>query len=116
MYQQSSWLIQGKSRAYFTNFETLVHKYNIERTEIYNMDETGTSSVQKSVQILAPKCEKLEGWVTSSERGRNITVMCCMSASNSCISPMFIYTRSRMSPLLERVGPAGSLCRCSHNG
>ncbi|KAG8264800.1 hypothetical protein J6590_108315 [Homalodisca vitripennis] len=29
---------------------------------------------------------------------------------------MFIYPRRRMSPLLERGGPAGSVYTCSHNG
>lgn len=80
------------------------------------MDETGISSVQKPVQILALKVKKQEGGATSWGRGHNITVVCCMNDSGSYVPSMFIFPRRRMSPLLERGRPAGSLYRCSHNG
>lgn len=101
---------------FYNNLETLMEKHNFEPTRIFNMDETGISSVQKPVHILAPKGKHQVGSATSWERGRNITVVCAMSASGSYIPPMFIYPRQRMSPLLERGGPAGSVYTCSHNG
>lgn len=80
------------------------------------MDETGISTVQKPGKVLAPKGQKQVGSATSWERGRNITVICAFSASGIYLPPMFIFPRQRMSHLLERGGPAGSLYKCSHNG
>ena len=101
---------------FYRNLESLMDKHNFEPTRIFNMDETGISSVQKPFHTLAPKGKNQVGGITSWERGRNITVVCCMSASGSLIPPLFIYPRKRMSPLLERKGPAGSVYTCSHNG
>lgn len=103
-------------KLFFNNLESLMDKHSFGPTRIFNVDETGISSVQKPVHILAPKGKHQVGGITSWERGRNITVICSMSASGSFIPPMFIYPRKRMSPILERGGPAGSVYTCSHNG
>ncbi|CAI6357458.1 unnamed protein product [Macrosiphum euphorbiae] len=52
----------------------------------------------------------------SWERCKNVTVVCCMNAVGLFILPMFIYPRARVSQLLGRGGPAGSLYECSKNG
>ncbi|XP_054267225.1 jerky protein homolog-like [Macrosteles quadrilineatus] len=101
---------------FFKNLNTVMDKYHFEPSRIYNMDETGISSVQKPGHILGPKGQKQVGGATSWERGRNITAVCAMSASGQYIPPMFIFPRKRMTPLLERGGPAGALYTCSHNG
>ncbi|XP_039278688.1 uncharacterized protein LOC120350209 [Nilaparvata lugens] len=101
---------------FFSNLTTVVDKFKFGADRIYNMDETGISTVQKPGQILGPKGQKQVGGAISWERGRNITVICCFSASGTYVPPMIIYPRKRMSPLLERGGPVGALYRCSHNG
>lgn len=101
---------------FYKNLEDLMGKYNFEPRNIYNVDESGISTVQKPAKILAGKGQKQVGGVTSWERGKNITVICAMSASGGYIPPLFVHPRARMSPLLERGGPAGSIYRCSKNG
>lgn len=91
-------------------------KFKFQPDRIFNMDETGISTVQKPAQILGSKGQKQIGGAISWERGRNITVICCLSASGSYVPPMIVYARKRMTPLLEREGPIGALYRCSHNG
>lgn len=101
---------------FYKNLETIMDKKNFGPSQIFNVDETGISTVQNPGRILGPKGQKQVGAVTSWERGKNITVCCAMSASGSYVPPMFIFPRKRLTPLLEKDGPAGSLYRCSHNG
>ncbi|XP_046399922.1 uncharacterized protein LOC124166435 [Ischnura elegans] len=101
---------------FFKNLENLMDKYKFPASRVFNMDETGISSVQKPGHILAPKGQKQVGGVTSWERGRNITVVCAFSASGQYVPPMFIFPRKRMTPLLEHGGPPGSIYGCFHNG
>jgi hypothetical protein len=101
---------------FYKNLEKLMETYKFTPKNIYNCDETGISTVQDPGKILAPKGQKRVGSLTSWERGKNITVMCTMSAAGSFIPPMFIFPRKRHSTLLEKDGPAGAIYRCSENG
>lgn len=101
---------------FFGNLNQVMTANKFLSNRIYNMDETGISTVQKPGKILGPKGQKQVGAMISWERGKNITVVCAFNASGSYIPPMFIYPRKRMSPLLERGGPAGAIYKCSHNG
>jgi hypothetical protein len=93
---------------FYKNLEKLMETYKFTLKNIYNCDETGISTVQDQRKILAPKGQKMVRSLTSWEKGKNITVMCTMSAAGSFIPPMFILSRKRHSPLLEKDGPAYS--------
>ncbi|XP_074041347.1 uncharacterized protein [Leptinotarsa decemlineata] len=80
------------------------------------MDETGVTTVQDPGTVIAEKGQKRVGSVTSYERGKNITVICAVSAAGSYIPPMFIYPRQRMSPQLSKDGPIEAIYHCSKNG
>lgn len=94
----------------------LMDKYKFTPNHIYNCDETGISTVQDPGKILAPKGMKRVGSITSWERGKNITLLCTMSAVGGFVPPMFIFPRKRMTPQLEKDGPAGAIYKCSDNG
>lgn len=94
----------------------LMDKYKFTPNNIYNCDETGISTVQDPGKILAPKGMKRVGSITSWERGKNITLLCAMSAAGGFVPPMFIFPRKRMTPQLEKDGPAGAIYKCSDNG
>lgn len=81
-------------------------KYKFTPNNIYNCTETGISTVQDPGKILAPKGMKRVGSIKSWERGKNITLLCAMSASGSFVPPMFIFPRKRMTPQLEKDGPS----------
>lgn len=94
----------------------LMEKHRFLPKNIYNCDETGISTVQTPGKILAAKGQKRVGTITSWERGKNITLMCAMSATGGYIPPMLIFPRKRLTPLLEKDGPTGALYKCSENG
>jgi hypothetical protein len=75
--------------------------------QIYNVDETGFTVCQKVHRIVAKKGKKAVGMVTSAEKGKNVTVVCCMSAAGSFVPPMFIYPRTRFREQL--LDPAGAI-------
>ncbi|CAB3236996.1 unnamed protein product [Arctia plantaginis] len=101
---------------FFNNLEKLMVQHNFEPQMIYNVDETGITTVQETEKIIAPRGQKRVGSVTSWERGKTVTVICAMSASGSFIPPLFIFPRQRHSPHLEKDGPLGAVYTCSHNG
>lgn len=101
---------------YFKNLNEVFEKYKFRENRIFNVDETGINTVQKPERILAPKGVKQIGGATSWERGKNVTVICCFSAAGTYVSPMFIFPRKRMSPLLSKGGPVGAKYGCSFNG
>lgn len=59
---------------------------------IFNMDETGISVVHKPGKFLAEVGRKMVWSLTSGERGKNHTVVTCVSASGFALPPMIIYT------------------------
>lgn len=101
---------------FFTNMQEVMTKYKLSPTEIFNVDESGMGTVQEPGNILAPKGQKRVGSVTSWERGKNITVICCMNGAGRFIPPMIIFPRQRMSPVLQKGGPPGAAYACSKNG
>lgn len=98
---------------FFDNLEPFI---GVDQARIYNVDETGISTVTKPVKILAARGRKRVGSLASGERGTNTTVICCMSATGIFVPPMFIYKRQRMAPHLMNGAPAGSIGDCSESG
>ncbi|CAK1583568.1 unnamed protein product [Parnassius mnemosyne] len=93
-----------------------MQKYKFPPRNIYNVDETGVTSVQDSGKIVAEKSQKRVGSIICEERGQNVTAVCAMSATGQYIPPMFIYPRQRHSTALENDGPREAVYRCSKNG
>lgn len=105
-------------KQFFENLEECLNKYELhgKADKIYNVDETGITTVQKPSKILGPKGQKQVGSLISWERGKNVTTVCCMNAAGSFVPLMFIYPRVRMNNLFEKGGPVGSIYACSKNG
>lgn len=102
---------------FFKNLEEVLRKYQFRAERIFNVDESGITTVQKkSGKIYAKKGQKQVGVAISAERGQTITILCAVSAAGSYVPPMIIYPRKRMSPQLEKDGPIGCIYSCSDNG
>ncbi|KAB0795413.1 hypothetical protein PPYR_12252 [Photinus pyralis] len=102
---------------FFDNLEQVLTKNKFGPDRIYNVDETGVSTTPKEVgKRLAPTGVKQFGTICSWERGKNITVICAVSATGNFVPPLFIFPRLRMSPHLQKNGPSGSIYTCTKNG
>jgi molybdenum-dependent DNA-binding transcriptional regulator ModE len=101
---------------FFGNLQDLMEKYKFNPSKIFNVDETGITNVQQPLTVLAQKGQKRVGSATSAERGKTVTVICCMSASGTYVPPMFIFPRKRMSLQLQKDGPPDAIYNVSNNG
>ncbi|XP_072380497.1 uncharacterized protein [Diabrotica undecimpunctata] len=75
---------------------------------IWNIDETGVTTVQKLSKVLAQRGKKQVGGLTSAERGVNVTIVAAMSASGNFLAPSFIFPRKQIKPELMDNAPNGS--------
>ena len=101
---------------FFNNLKELYDQNHYDAGQIFNMDETGFTSVPPSSKILAPKGQKQVGIAVSAERGRTVTFVCCFSAMGMYVSPMIIFPRVHMNSQLMRGAPAGSIGESAKSG
>jgi len=93
---------------FFSNIDKLMKQHNFLPCNIYNCDETEISCVQKHQKVLASKTARQVGKLTSAERGKNITILFCMSATGYFIPPFFVFPRKRMNERLMINAPPQS--------
>ncbi|GBM24904.1 hypothetical protein AVEN_23440-1 [Araneus ventricosus] len=72
---------------FFSNLQTFLNRLNLECVDIWNMDETGITTVQTPDSIIACKGFKQIGQITSAERGSLVTLAISVSASGNSIPP-----------------------------
>lgn len=101
---------------FFVNLKALMITYKFKSDSIYNIDETGISTVQRNSRILAPKGLKQVGKCTSAERGSLTTVVNCFNAGGSYIPPFFIFKRKRMNAQLMKDSNSNMVACISDSG
>lgn len=93
---------------FFENLKTVYERYHFGPGSIYNIDETGLSTVQRTQKVVAPKVTKQVGQATSAERGTLVTVCCGINALGNSIPPYFIFPRVNFKPFMLHNAPIGS--------
>ncbi|XP_003240827.1 uncharacterized protein LOC100571979 [Acyrthosiphon pisum] len=101
------------NRVNVSNFFELLRdvrlKYSFTAEQIYNVDETGFSTVAtKTPKVITPVGTRRVIKISSAERGVTVTCVCAMSATGYYIPPFFIYPRVRMNPKFLEGAPPGS--------
>jgi len=91
-------------------------KRKIPPENIYNVDESGFTICQKTGRILAKKGKKSVGQLTSAEKGKTVTSVCCISAAGVHVPPMLIFPRAKLKPSLMDQAPAGSIGAANKSG
>jgi len=86
-------------KVFFDLLKTEMDKHHFMPSRIFNADETGVPTVPtKTPKVLAAKGVKRVGKATSAERGKTVTIMCCMNACGNFVPPAFIFPQVRMRP------------------
>jgi hypothetical protein len=79
---------------FFDLLKKIMDSYKITANNIFNIDVSGFSTVQKRPQkIVALKGKHQVGTITSGERGVNMTMVVCVSAVGVYIPPVIIFKR-----------------------
>jgi len=102
---------------FFDNLAQVYEKEKFDASRVFNVDETGMSTVQVQKQkILAPTGKKQIGKIVSAEKGETITAVVCVSASGTFVPPMLIFPRKNMNPRLLNGAPPGTIGTTSPSG
>lgn len=102
---------------FFDLLEGLIDQYKFLPTNIYNVDETGLTTVPKrQSRIIALKGRKQVGLASSAERGQLTTAVLCVSASGNYVPPLLIFPRIRMKAELLDGAPPGTVAVCHPSG
>lgn len=101
---------------FFDNLARAIEKDKFEPANIYNVDETGVTTVQRPSKIVSTKGTKQVGAVTSAERGTLITLCVAVNALGNTIPPMFLFPRKRFKPFFMTNAPVGSIGEANGSG
>lgn len=102
---------------FYENLSELMSKYKFPPDRIYNMDETGLTSVPNKIpKVIAVKGKRSVNKVSSAERGQLVTAVCSVSASGHYVPPALIYPRKRIKMGLLNGAPPGTILMLSDSG
>ena len=96
--------------SFFNLLEKVQDTNKFSPDRIYNVDETGITTVaNRPSKIVATRGKKQVGSLSSAERGQLVTVEICMNAAGFFVPPLFIFPRKRMKDELMENSPPGSI-------
>ena len=77
--------------------------------QIWNVDETGVTTVQKPVMVLAEIGVKPVDYIVSQERGTLVTVCCAVDALGNHMPPFFVFPRVNIQEHWLLTAPPGNV-------
>lgn len=90
---------------FFDKLKFIMERSNFSAGDIYNVDETGVTTVQKPAKVIAVKGAKQVGRMTSAERGNLVTMCGCINALGNSIPPLLIFPRVHFKDYMIQSGP-----------
>lgn len=91
------------------NYERALQLYPFTAEKIYNLDETGITTVVQAPHVVAKKGAKQVGQAVSAERGQLVTMCAIVNACGNSVPPVFVYPRARFHDNMLKGAPPGSL-------
>ncbi|XP_047135434.1 uncharacterized protein LOC124812622 [Hydra vulgaris] len=101
---------------FYNNLQSLLIKYKFSPNDIWNVDETGVTTVQVPEHVLAKRGERQVASVTSAERGILVTMCNAVNASGSSITPFYIFPRVHFKDFFLRNSIPGSVGTANKSG
>ena len=100
---------------FFKAYTEAMSRYNFSASRIFNLDESGFSTVMKPTKVICEKGLPVASQV-ARERGAHMTFVGIVNAAGNTIPPVFIIARKRMNPDFKRGAIDGSEFLLHHNG
>ncbi|KAJ8910110.1 hypothetical protein NQ315_013249 [Exocentrus adspersus] len=101
---------------FFENLDKVYSTYKFQPHQIYNVDESGLTTVQSTTKVIAPKGAKQIGQITSAERGDLVTACCAINAIGNDVPPLLIFPRVNFKNHMLFGCPPGSVGEASPSG
>ena len=96
--------------SFFENYSSLRSRFpSIGPQSVWNLNETGVSTVVKPRQVLAEKGIKQVGRKTAAERGTTVTICCCINGIGNALPPVFVFPRVHFRDYMLHGAPPGSV-------
>ena len=84
---------------FFSNLDAVWEKYPFAPSQIYNMDETGSSTVPTAMgKIVTLKGMKRVRQIVSAERGSLVILAFCVNAAGTQMPLFYLFPRQRIDP------------------
>lgn len=101
---------------FFDNLARCYKKHCFPPNMIWNLDETGCTTVTSTPKIVAESGIKRVGQVSSAERGTLVTMLAFINAAGGNIPPVFIFPRVHFKEHMLENGPPGALGLANPSG
>nr|XP_042907942.1 MFS-type transporter clz9-like [Parasteatoda tepidariorum] len=94
---------------------TSFRKDNV-RSEIFNLDESGLTTVHVPPRVIAGKGVKQVGQMTSGERGKLVTIISVVNAIGNSVPPLLIFPRKFFKYHMLKGAPPGTIGAANPSG
>ena len=94
---------------FFNLLQALYGDLGVSGAQVFNLDETGITTVHKVPKVIGPRGAKQLGLITSAERGELVTMCCVVGATGQCLPPVYIFPRKNFKVHMLKGAPEGSL-------
>jgi hypothetical protein len=102
---------------FFDIYESELRKVNHQTHWLFNVDETGITTVQhRHSEVISMRGKKEVASLTSAERRNLITVVTCMKATGTYVPRLIVFPRKNMKQEVMDGAPAGSISACHPSG
>lgn len=92
---------------FFNSLGQVIERYNFDGSDIWNVDETGVTTVQSPDCVVARRGVKQVGAMTPGESGVLVSVACAVQALGNAIPPSLYFLENVTRNTLFRVGQQG---------
>lgn len=101
---------------FYTKLYELLQRHQFGPDNIFNLDETGLTTVQTPGKVITKTGVKQVGQVTSSERGELVTFCCMINALGNALPPFFVFPRVNFQEKMLIGAPVGAQGAASASG
>ena len=85
-------------------------------SRLYNLDETGVTTVQTPRKVIGEKGARQVHQITSGEKGSLVTVCCIIGANGNSLPPAMVFPRVHFKPHMINDAPANTLGLATQSG
>jgi hypothetical protein len=103
-------------KEFFDKLEEVMNRHQFPPQAIWNLDETGCTTVQKPCKVVAQTGLKQVAQVTSAERGTLVTVCSVINALGNFLPPAVIFPRVHFKNVMINGCPPGTLGLAKQSG
>lgn len=107
---------KDRVQEFFENYCSLLEKFHFKAEQIYNIDETGITTVMRPPRIVTEKGKKQVGQVSSGERGELVTFVGIINALGNTLPPVYVVPRLRHPEEYITGAPDSSLILNNRSG